>query len=49
MCRDTDEGVFVNIVKKDTCQKVLNTVAVTMAVYKMDKMPTITELSDNTL
>lgn len=41
----------MNIVKKEgnNCQKVLNNLAITMAVYKKDKQPIITELSDSAL
>ena len=51
VCEETEEGVFVNIVKKDgnNCQKVLNNLATITAVYKKDKQPIITELSDSAL
>ena len=49
VCDDTEEGVFVNIKKKDSCRSILDQVAITFSVYKQDKLPIVTELSDSAL
>lgn len=49
VCEDTEEGVYVNIQKKDPKSTVLEQVAITFSVYKKEKLPIIIELSDSAL
>jgi len=45
----TDEGIYANITKQDACHTVFEGLAMTLATYKKDGAPIITELDDSSL
>ena len=47
ICHSTEEGIYSNITKKDTCHTVLEGLALTLATYKKDGAPIITEILQN--